>query len=56
MIEGEVSFLGLFFFGICGVVVCEKETEGDSYCLVSTGVFASYSVWFTYFSIYGLRV
>jgi hypothetical protein len=56
MIEGEVSFLGLFPFSIYGVVVYEKETEGDSHYSVSTRVFSYHSVWFTYFSISGLRV
>jgi hypothetical protein len=42
-IEGEVSFLGLFSLGTCGVVVCEMITKG-SCCFVSTRVFISHSV------------
>ena len=41
--EGDVSLLGLFSFGTCGVVFCETVTEG-SYCFVSNKVFGSHSV------------
>jgi hypothetical protein len=53
--EGEESFLGLFSFGTCGVVVCAIMVKGD-YCSVSSRVLTSHSVWFTYFSISGLSV
>jgi hypothetical protein len=53
--EGETSFLGLFSFGTCGVVVCEIMVKGD-YCSVSSRVFTSHSICFTYFSIFGLSV
>jgi hypothetical protein len=43
VMEGEVSFLGLFSLGTCGVVVCEMMTEG-SYCSISTRVFGSHSI------------
>jgi hypothetical protein len=43
VMEGEVSFLGLFSLGTCGVVVCEIVTEG-SYYSISTRVFDSHSV------------
>jgi hypothetical protein len=56
VIEGESSFLGLFSLGALGVVISEIDTERDSCGSVSTRVFTSHYVWFTYFSISGLRV
>jgi hypothetical protein len=43
VMEGEVSFLGLFSLGTCGVVVCEMMI-GGSCCSTSTRVFDSHSV------------
>jgi hypothetical protein len=50
---GDISFLGLFSFGACGVVVCDTVI-GGSYCSVSTKVFGSHPVWFVNFSTSGL--
>ena len=43
VIGGNISCLGLFSFGACGVVVCETVTE-RSYCFISTKVFGSHSI------------
>jgi hypothetical protein len=43
VMEGEVSFLGLFSLGTYGIVVCETMTEG-SCCSILTRVFDSHSV------------
>jgi hypothetical protein len=43
VMEGEVSFLGLFSLGTYGVVICETMIEG-SCCSISTRVFGSHSV------------
>jgi len=55
VMEGEVSFLGLFSLGTCGVVICEIVTE-RSYYSISTRVFGSHSFWLEKFSISGLDV
>jgi hypothetical protein len=43
VMEGEVSFLGIFSLGTYGVVVCEMMTEGSCYS-ISIKVFGSHSI------------
>jgi hypothetical protein len=49
----DKSFLGLFSFGTCGMVICDTVAEG-SYCSTSTNVLGSHTVWFANFSTLGL--
>jgi hypothetical protein len=53
MIEGEISFLGIFSFGTYGVVVCEIMVGGDCFS-ASSRVFTSHSDRFINFSISSL--
>jgi hypothetical protein len=51
--EGETSFLSLFSYCTCGVLVCEM-LAGEDYFSMFVRVFSSHSVWFMNFSISGL--